>query len=289
MDGITWLDATPSLRRPVLIAAFEGWNDAGECASLAAGTARTALEATPLAVIDAEDFYDFQLVRPTVRMTEDAGRLIEWPQTRVSLARSGGPHDLVIVEGAEPNLRWRTYCGRLTDLAVRVGAELVVTLGALQVDVPHTRPVQLTATTSTPELGEKLGLSVGTYEGPTGITGVLHAAAAAAELPAVSVWAGVPHYLASSPYLPGALALAERLATLTGTDLPLAALARDAAHQTDEIAELVAADEELSEYVDELEERAPETARVRHADDMPAVNGEQLAEELERFLRDRDG
>ncbi|CAN5858110.1 PAC2 family protein [soil metagenome] len=302
MEGVTLLDDLPALRRPVLIAAFEGWNDAGESASLALDVIRSSLDADPLAVIDAEEFFDFQAVRPMVRLDAHGGRIIDWPENRFWTASSpAGDRDLVFLDGVEPNLRWRTFTDGIVELAERLGVELLVTLGALQVDVPHTRAVPLTVSTQTPELAERLDLSIGSYEGPTGITGVLHAAASAVALPAVSVWAGVPHYLASSAYLPGALALAERVSTLVGAELPLGDLARDAARQADDIAELVASDEDLTDYVGELEDRfgptplrdladsPPDRASLpRDPDDLPeAVDGDAIADELERFLRDR--
>jgi hypothetical protein len=282
------LQELPTLRRPVLIAAFEGWNDAGEAASTALDTIRQGLRAQTFATIDPEEFFDFQAVRPQVRFNDDGERTIHWPRSRLSWAQlPGTDRHLVILDGPEPNLRWRTYSGIVTELAGRLGVELAISVGALQVDTPHTRPVPVTAVTADPDLAADLGLPASSYEGPTGITGVLHHALGLSGIPAVSVWAGVPHYLAATAYAPGSLALAEHVAGLLSADLPLSELARDAAGQADDIAEIVAEDEELADYVTELEARADEAARA--VADLPAatVSGDELAAELERFLRDR--
>lgn len=286
MESVKLLTDLPSLRRPVLVAAFEGWNDAGDCASQALGRFHNALDGRQLAVVDPEPFFDFQLVRPTVSNTADGSRRVIWPETRLStVTLQAAEHDLVLLRGPEPNFRWRSFTDELLELAAKLGVGMVVTTGALQVDVPHTRPVPVTATSPDPGLAAALGLSRSTYEGPTGITGVLHAAAAAAGFQAVSVWAGVPHYLAAAAYLPGVLALMQRLAALLGVQLSLDGLARDAHSQTEDIAELLADDEELAAYVHELEQRLPVTS-----DDVAPhlMTGEQLAAEVERFLRDRE-
>jgi hypothetical protein len=287
VDVVTMLGELPDLRRPILVAAFEGWNDAGECASRAIDTVSRGLEVTRFAEIDPEEFFDFQHVRPHVRTGGDGMRMIEWPANVFSFAEVGAaPRDLVVLDGTEPNLRWKTFTTGVVELAVELGVGMVVSVGALQVDVPHTRPVPLTLTTADPRLAEELGgVSTSSYEGPTGLTGVLHAAAGAAGFPAVSIWAGVPHYLSGTPYLPGALALAERIAAILGVDLPLGRLARDAAAQTDEIAELLAADDELAEYVAELEARTGIDSEP--SDEVPddQVTGDELAAEFERYLR----
>jgi hypothetical protein len=301
VDVISLRGALPRLRTPVLLAAFGGWNDAGECATLALDAIRRGTGAEAFADVDAEEFYDFQQTRPSVRTGSDGSRVLDWPRTTAHAAPvEGGRGDLVIVTGAEPNLRWRSYADAIVALARSLRVGLVVTVGALQVDVPHTRPVPITLTSGDAALGAELALSPSTYEGPTGITGVLHAAAAAAGLPALSMWAGVPHYLAGTPYLRGGRVLAERIAEVVGLtsgsgdvrpplDAPLARLAREAAEQNDEIAELIAHDDELEEYVEELE------ARAADGDDEPVgegaapvedeVYGDDLAAELERYLR----
>lgn len=287
MRHLEILQELPALRRPVLIGAFEGWNDAGESASTAVDTLRRELRSQTFARIDGEEFFDFQLVRPHVRFTEDGEREVHWPRSRLSWAQlPGTDRHLVLLDGPEPNLRWRTYTGVVTGLAAELGVELAVTLGALQVETPHTRPVPITASTADPDLAADLGVPASSYEGPTGITGVLHHAFGRSRIPAVSVWAGVPHYLAAAAYAPGALALAEHAGRLLGVEVSLADLARDAASQTDDIAEIVAEDEDLADYIGELEARADEAA---HVEELPAatVTGDELAAELERFLRDR--
>lgn len=289
MDVVTLRGALPELREPILVAAFEGWNDAGECASLTAETFRKATAATPIADLDAEVFFDFQRTRPMVRTDEAGERVIDWPELTVSAASLPGARgDLLLLTGAEPNLRWRTFSDAVVGLARQLDVRLLVTVGALQVDVPHTRPVPVTLASADPGLSAELALQPSTYEGPTGITGVLHTAAGAAGLPAVSMWAGVPHYLSAAPYLRGGLVLAERLAAILGAEVPLAELARDAALQSDEIAELIAHDDELEEYVRELEERAASDL-VQGPAGPPLgdveVSGDEIAAELERYLR----
>ncbi|MDQ3538889.1 MAG: PAC2 family protein [Actinomycetota bacterium] len=287
MDVVHIRRQPPPLRRPILLAAFKGWNDAGEAASGALEVLHTALGATEFAGIEAEDFFDFQATRPTVRRTEDGGRSIDWPDNAFSWAApDGAQRDVVLLDGTEPNLRWRAFAGGIAELAVDLGVELVVTLGALQVDVPHTRPVPITGGASDGELAAQLGLPHSSYEGPTGMTGVLYQASVESGLTAVSLWAGVPHYLAGTPFLSASLALAERVAGLVGADLPLEELARDAAGQADDIQALLAEDDDLAEYVGELEERFA----TAHADDNlpdPTMSGDELAAELERYLRDR--
>lgn len=285
MDHVILRDGLPSLGRPVLVAAFQGWNDAGEAASRAVRQLGTTLGASEFAQIDAEEFFDFQIVRPTVRL-EQGARLVDWPSTRFSCADLGDSgRQVVLLEGVEPNLRWRTFTRAVVGLAQRLGVEMALTVGALQTDTPHTRPVALTATTPDVALASRLSLESSTYQGPTGIVGVLHAAFADAGLPAVSLWAGVPHYLAGTAYLPAALRLADEAARLLKVDLPLGDLAEEAAGQADDIAVLVAEDEDLAEYVTELEERTGGAAGRELS--APTVSGEELAAELERFLRDR--
>lgn len=284
MDHVIVPDGYPELRNPVLVAAFEGWNDAGEAASRAVRQIHASLRARTFARIEAEEFFDFQLVRPSVRLHRGA-RVLEWPRTAFSSAGlPGSGKHVVFLEGVEPNLRWRTYAATVVAFAERLDVEMVVTVGALQTDTPHTRPVPVTASSADPVIAARLSLEPSTYQGPTGIVGVLHDAFTAGSVPAVSLWAGVPHYLAGTSYLPAALRLADEASRLLGVDIPLGNLATEAASQADDIAELVAEDDDLSDYVTELEERTPAPA-----DDLPSPTptGEELAAELERFLRDR--
>jgi len=276
----------PALRRPVLLAAFQGWNDAGEAASGAADTLASELGAEGFAEIDPEEFFDFQDTRPFVRSVEDSQRRIEWPGNLFSWASvAGTDRDLILLQGTEPNLRWRTFSDAIVHLAQDLGVELAVTLGALQVDAPHTRAVPVTGSTTDLVLGAHLGLRPSQYEGPTGITGVLHQAATDSGLQATSLWAGVPHYLAGTSYLAGSLALVERVVKLLDVQLPLGDLAKEAASQREELSELVKEDADLADYVTDLERRMDEAPDELPA---PSVSGEELAADFERYLRDRD-
>lgn len=276
----------PVLRRPVLLAAFQGWNDAGECASGAAEVFRAETDAEGFAEIDPEEFFDFQATRPLARNAGESGRRIEWPGNLFSWGTiPGTDRGLVILQGTEPNLRWRTFTEAIAHLAQDLGVELVVTLGALQVDAPHTRPVPVTGSTTDLVLGAQLGLRPSRYEGPTGITGVLHQTCTEAGLQSTSLWAGVPHYLAGATYLAGTLALTERVVKLLGADMSLQSLTSETETQRKELSELVSEDADLSEYVTDLE------ARMDAAPDQlpePSVSGEELAADFERYLRDRD-
>lgn len=288
MDVVRIRQHPPPLRRPVLLAAFRGWNDAGEAASGAITTLAKALRVEAFAMIDPEEFFDFQATRPMVRFDREGGQRIDWPENLFSWAAlPGTSRDIIVLDGTEPNLQWRAFARGITDLALSLGVDRVVTLGALQVDVPHTRPVPLSGHASNPHLATRLGLPRSGYEGPTGITAVLHEACVSAGLEAVSVWVGVPIYLAATPYLASALALAERTVGLLGANLPLGQLARDAEAQREDITDLLADDEDLAEYVRELEARidADDTAELP----APTVSGDELAAELERYLRERPG
>jgi len=293
VDVVTLRQAPPALHRPVLVSAFRGWNDAGESATGAISALGGALGAKAYGEIDPEEFFDFQSTRPQVRFDGDGERAVEWPSLTLSWAQlpahptTGEKRHVVLLEGSEPNLRWRTFSDGIRTHLQSLGVELAITLGALQVDVPHTRPVPITGSSTKAELGARLGLRRSRYEGPTGITGVMGASLSKAHLDVVSFWAGVPHYLAAAVYLSGSLALAERTLSLLEVDLPLEGLARDAAGQRDEIAALVAEDDDLADYVGELEEQLDEADQVPDIPDIPQVSGDELAAELERYLRDR--
>lgn len=292
MEIVTLQAPLPDLRRPALVAAFAGWNDAGEAASRAVAVLGEQVEVQPFARIDPEEFVDYQANRPTLRHGDGGERELHWPDSSFSWAvLPEAERDVVLLEGVEPNLRWRQYVAGITELAEQLGVELVVTLGALQVDLPHTRPVPVTGASTASTLGERLRLRPSGYEGPTGITGVLHHASASAGLDAVTLWAGVPHYLAGARYLTGALALAESLGPLLGAELTLDELAAEAAAEQEEIGALVAEDADLVAYVRELEERvdAAEAAADGGSDELPRadVSGDELAAEFERYLRER--
>ena len=279
----------PRLNRPVLVAAFKGWNDAGEAASGAVEMLWDALDAEPFAWIDPEEFFDFQATRPTVRSVRGGGRAIDWPDNRFGWAElPGTDRHIVLLDGTEPNLRWRTFSEAVADLALTLDVEMVVTVGALQVDVPHTRPVPVTGSTGNVQLASHLGLTRSTYEGPTGMTGVLHQACATAGMDAVSLWGGVPHYLSGAPYLTATLSLTERILRVLEVELPLDSLAQEAASQTDDITALLAEDEDLAEYVAELEDRFAAGDHIEVLPE-PGISGDELAAEFERYLRDRGG
>jgi proteasome assembly chaperone (PAC2) family protein len=274
----------PTLQRPVLIAAFRGWNDGGQGASLAGGYLAKIWQARRFADIDAEGFFDFQATRPHVSLEEGLTRRIEWPENAFYHARVEDlDTDPVLLLGVEPNLRWRTFTDLIVGLARDLGVELVVTLGALLADVPHTRPAPVTGSATSPELVERLNLSASRYEGPTGIVGVLHDACKRADLDSASLWAAVPHYVSLNPSPKAAQALCERLSGLLGIEIDTGELVRAAEAYTEQVNEAVASDEETSAYVGELERRADELAPEG---ELPT--GDMIAAELTRFLRERD-
>ena len=272
----------PSLSHPVLIVAFRGWNDGGQGASLAAEHLVRTWEAERFAEIDPEGFFDFQATRPRVSLVEGLTRRIEWPENAFLHASTGGTRDAIVLLGNEPNLRWRTFTSLVVDLAQELGVELVVTLGALLADVPHTRPAPVTGAGTDPELVERLGLQASRYEGPTGIVGVLHDACREARLPSVSLWAAVPHYVSLAPSPRAALALCTRLSSILDVPIDVAELEAMIDGYTNHVSEAVSSDDEAVAYVDELEQRAD----MIEEEDIPS--GDSLAAELTRFLRERE-
>ena len=280
MDALRW-DERPSLRRPVLIAAFEGWNDAGDAASTAVGYLAEAWSARPFASIDSEEFYDFTAVRPRVRLVDGVTRHVDWPRTELSAASvPNSPHDVVFLRGAEPQLRWRTYVATAVGMARELGVELVVTLGALLADVAHTRAVPVTGMAANAELMARLGMGRSRYEGPTGIVGVLHDGLTDAGVPAASLWASVPHYVADTPSPKATLALVERTAALLGAQVSTQELELAAAAYERQVSDVVAESDEATDYVRRLEELEVE-------DDTSWPSGDSLAAEVERFLKDQ--
>jgi predicted ATP-grasp superfamily ATP-dependent carboligase len=278
------IDDHPQLERPVLIAAFRGWNDGGQGASLAGAYLARAWAAQEFASIDAENFYDFQATRPTVSLVDGYTRKIEWPEnTFLHAPLPGGGRDVVILLGVEPSLRWRSFSAHVSGLAKDLGVELVVTLGSLLADVPHTRPAPVTGSANDPELIDRLGLQASRYEGPTGIVGVLHDACMQAGIPSASLWAAVPHYVSLTPSPRAAKALVDRLAEILEADVDTAELDEAADSYQQQVSEAVASDEETSAYVAELERRVDELAEEA---DLPT--GDAIAAELTRFLRDRE-
>jgi proteasome assembly chaperone (PAC2) family protein len=274
----------PELTRPVLIGAFRGWNDGAQAASLAAGYLAKTWSAERFADVDPEDFFDFQATRPHVSLEEGLARRIDWPETAFYHARPDGlDHDIVLLLGIEPNLRWRTFSELLIGLARELGVELMITLGALLADVPHTRPAPVTGSASDPELVQRLGLSSSRYEGPTGIVGVLHDSCKQAGIPSASLWAAVPHYVSLTPSPRGAVALCERLGDLIGVEIDVGELEGAAQSYEEQVSEAVASDEETAAYVEDLEQRVDQ---LEETNDLPT--GDALAAELTRFLRERE-
>jgi proteasome assembly chaperone (PAC2) family protein len=278
-----------SLQRGVLIAAFAGWNDAGEAATGAVDALAHLFDATSAAQIDPEDFFDFQVNRPTTRLDPSTGRTLEWPSNRFRLAEVSG-RGVVLLSGTEPNLRWRTFTETVLDYASALDIRSVVCVGALQVDTPHTRPVPVTGRGSSLDGVAGLRVRPNDYEGPSGITGVLTHAALERGFDTVSVWAGVPHYLAGTTYASAAHALAGVVTRALDLEIDLTPLAEAAREQQREIAEVVAQDDDLSSYVAELEERvdAEDDTTDGFADRAQHVTGDDLAAAFERYLQERE-
>ena len=278
------ISSRPQLERPILIAAFRGWNDGGQGASLATGYLAKLWEAKRFAEVDPETFFDFQATRPHVTLEEGLTRRIDWPATAFYHGRPAGlDRDAVLLLGIEPNLRWRAFTDLLVGFTQELGVELVVTLGALLADVPHTRPCPVTGSATDKQLVERLGLSASRYEGPTGIIGVLHDACLRAGLPSASLWAAVPHYVSLTPSPKAALALCERLGDLLGAQIDTGELEEAAENYSEQVSEAVASDPDTAAYIEELEQRADTLA-----EEEALPSGDALAAELTRFLRERE-
>ena len=275
------------LNRPVMIAAFRGWNDAGDAASFAAQHLQRVWRAESMASVDPETFFDFQDTRPQVELVDGVTRRITWPENEFSAARlRGAPHDVIVLVGTEPNLRWKTFAELVVSVARRHDVQLVITLGALLADVPHSRPVPITGTAVDQELIERLGLQRSRYEGPTGIVGVLHDSLAHAGISSASLWAAVPHYLAVTPNPKAALALVHEAVGLVGWPADVDDLERASAAYEERVSEMVSSDEDVSAYVKLLEDRTDERNRDS-LEEMELPSGDALAAELETFLRNR--
>ncbi len=282
------LEWRPELERPILIAGFTGWNDAADAASVAVDTLLNSWQARRFGAFDGEEFFDFQATRPQIKLVDGVTRTVEWPEnvlsaTESSLEAAGG-RGAILLTGPEPNFRWRSFSAAVVELAKELNVEMVVTMGALLADVPHSRPVSVAANSQDSALVESLGLSASRYEGPTGITGVLHRICAEGGLPSVSFWASVPHYLPAVPSAPAALALLEKLSTLLGTSVDTSDLEHTAETYQEQVSVAVAQDSDLSSYVQMLEERFDSQAN-QGARDLPT--GDDLAQELEGFLREQ--
>ena len=287
MAPLTIHSLPQGLRRPVLITAFSGWNDAAEAATTAARYLATSFQAEKFAEIDPEEFYHFGLSRPYVRYKSgsETEREIVWPATEFSLARAGLSRDLIVAVATEPHLKWRTYCANVLELARRCEATLVLTLGALLAEVPHTRPVRISGSASDPELAAQLGVRPSRYEGPTGIVGVLNTACREQGLAMASVWANVPHYVSGIENPKAALALVQRTLALLNLQADLGDL-EEASRQYDQnLAEIVAQNAKIKAYVAKLESRDAEEqpAEPAQGSDLPPAS--ELVAEIEQFLR----
>ena len=286
MQPLIWERRPAGLRAPALIAAFEGWNDAGDAASAALSYVGATLGATRFARIDPEEFYDFQATRPKVSIAQGGVREIEWPALELYEVRvPRAPRDLVLLQGTEPSMRWRTFSKLVIDLAEALGCQLVVTLGALLADVPHSHPVHITTLGSDEGLVAGLDAERSAYEGPTGIVGVLQAACTEAGLPAASLWASVPHYVAAAPNPKAALALVRKLEALVGVSVDAGELEGHAADYERQVSAAVASDPEVQAFVERLEEAAEEQKAGAEPTDVPS--GDVIARDFQRFLRQR--
>jgi predicted ATP-grasp superfamily ATP-dependent carboligase len=285
MQPLIWDRRPDGLRAPAMVCAFQGWNDAGDAASSAVSFLAGALDAKRFARIDSEEFYDFQANRPTIKLDGRERREIVWPGVEIFEATAPrAPRDLVLVQGVEPSMRWRSFCTHIADLAEALGVQVVVSLGALLGDVPHTRPVAMTGHASDPALLERLGIGSSVYEGPTGIVGVLHAACADAGLPAASLWAAVPHYVAAATNPKAALALLRRVEVLIGVSVDASELESAAGDYERQVGLAVQSDPDIQAFVERLEQAAESDEQ-----DSPAEvpSGEAIAREFQRFLRQR--
>ncbi len=270
-----------------MVCSFQGWNDAGDAASTATAFLGQALGAERFAQVDTEEFYDFQANRPHVQIDETQARVISWPSVEMLEARAPrAPRDLVIVQGAEPSMRWRSFSALIVDLAEALDVQLVVTLGGLLADVPHSQPVAMTGFASDPAMIERLGLKASRYEGPTGIVGVLHASCAEAGLPSASVWASVPHYVAAAASPKAALALLRKLELMVGVSVDVSELEEAAGEYEHQVGLAVQSDPDIQAFVERLERRAAESEQATLSPrDLPS--GDLLAREFQRFLRQR--
>jgi proteasome assembly chaperone (PAC2) family protein len=284
--SVEWHDR-PTLRDPIIVCAFKGWNDAGEAASAAVQFLCEAFDAEPLARIDPEDYYDFTAVRPTVRLVEGRSRAIDWPENSFHAARvPAADRDLIMLSGVEPSLRWKAFCADVEEVAEATGANMIVTLGALLADVPHSRPVGITGLASADGLVERLGFERTNYEGPTGIVGVLHATFADANMKSVSLWAPVPHYVAATPNPKAALALVRGFEGIAGVAVDATQLEGASEDYDRQVTAAVASDPDVKAFVERLEEMADEMSEEEGPPGQ-LPSGDVIAREFQRFLRQR--
>jgi proteasome assembly chaperone (PAC2) family protein len=284
VDSLTWEGDIPQLRSPILVCSFRGWNDAAAAASTALGAVAESLESELIAQVDPEDYFDFQTTRPTIVLSEGQARRIDWPQNNLIAARvPSADRDLVLLDGTEPNLRWRTFSETIATAADALGVEMVITLGALIAEVSHTLPVPITGLASDEELVEELDLQRSSYEGPTGIVGVVHDCCRQVGMTSASLWAAVPHYVSAVPNPKAALALLRRLEGLTGIAVEASELEEETASYEEQIGRAVAANPEIEELVERIE--AEQTEQLGSGEDLPSAD--TIAREFQHFLRQR--
>jgi proteasome assembly chaperone (PAC2) family protein len=282
VDSLTWEGDVPRLRDPILVCSFRGWNDAAGAASSALGAVAEAFDSEQVAYVDAEDYFDFQATRPTIMLSEGQTRHIEWPQNNLIVAPvPAAERDLVLLDGTEPNLRWRTFSETIATAADALGVDMVVTLGALIAEVSHTLPVPITGLASDEKLVEELDLQRSSYEGPTGIVGVLHDCCRQIGITSASLWAAVPHYVAAVPNPKAALALLRRLEGLTGIAVEAGDLEVEAASFEEQIDRAIAANPEIEELVDRIE--AEQSEQLDGDEALPSADS--IARDFQHFLR----
>jgi predicted ATP-grasp superfamily ATP-dependent carboligase len=276
----------PELHNTIAVAAFEGWNDAGEAASGALEHLDAVWEANPILEIDDEAYYDYQVNRPVIRLVDGVTRELVWPSMRISHCRPPGSNrDIVLMHGVEPNMRWRTFCAELLAVVDKLNVDTVVILGALLADTPHTRPVPVSGTAYSPDSAQRFGLTETRYEGPTGIAGVFQDACVAAGIPAVTFWAAVPHYVSQPPNPKATVALLGRVEDVLDVEVPLGDLAAQAEEWEQAVSEMISEDDEIAEYVASLEQRGDAELDMHEA--LAKIDGDALAAEFERYLRRR--
>jgi proteasome assembly chaperone (PAC2) family protein len=284
VDSLTWEGDLPRLRSPILVCAFRGWNDAAAAASTALGTIGSSLEGELIARVDPEEFFDFQSTRPTITMDEGQTRRIDWPENNlIAVSVPTADRDMVLLDGTEPNLRWRTFSETIATAADALGIEMVITLGALIAEVSHTLPVPITGLASNEDLVEELELERSSYEGPTGIVGVVHDLCRRNGIDSASLWAAVPHYVAAVPNPKAALALLRRLEGLTGIAVEASELEEETVDYEEQIGRAVAANPEIEELVQRIE--AEQVDLLESEGELPSAD--TLAREFQRFLRQR--
>jgi len=287
MSDVIW-SHRPALRRPILVAAFEGWNDAGDAATAAVEFISARFKPTEIARIDPEEFVDFTETRPKINLVDGDTREVLWPATTITACEvSGAENDLAILQGPEPSLRWRRYCRAVLEVARDLDAGRVVTLGSLLADVPHTRPVSISAIASDKGTVERLGFEPTRYEGPTGIVGVLQHAMAAAGFPATSLWASVPHYVAAAPNPKVALSLVRAFEGAAGVVVDAAELEGAAEDYERQVSAAVASDPEVKAFVERLESAMDEVTDDAGPINLPSPD--TIASDFQRFLRQQGG